>query len=298
MELKWLEDLLVLLEEKSITRAAARRHVTQPAFSRRIRQLEQWLGVEILDRRTKPVSFRPTGLALEGGVRDIVNRLYALRNSVHESQDQITFVAQHTLAISRFPSLIRGVKNKLPVPSYRVVTANYEQCESLFYNEADLLLCYQNAQRQFNFSHKAVRKLHLGKDQLIPVASRQLAARLGELSPRMAIPLLMYQQGSFLSDALAGSCLPAVIRDYRVEVVCESAFSASLKEMVFADMGIAWLAREIIEKELSQGTMVSYASSLGETELDIVLHFRDEALPAKVGQIIAGFPDVTLDPLV
>ena len=58
MELKWLEDLLVLLEEKSVTRAAARRHVTQPAFSRRIRQLEQWLGVEIVDRSTKPVSFR------------------------------------------------------------------------------------------------------------------------------------------------------------------------------------------------------------------------------------------------
>jgi DNA-binding transcriptional LysR family regulator len=296
MELKWLEDLLVLLEEKSVTRAAARRHVTQPAFSRRIRQLEAWLGVEILDRSTKPVSFRPTGLALEGGVRDIVNRLYALRNSVHESQDQITFVAQHTLAISRFPSLIRRVKINLPVPSYRVVTANYEQCESLFYNEADLLLCYQSAQRQFNFSHKAVRKLYLGKDRLIPVASRQLASQLGELSPRMAIPILMYQQGSFLSEALVGSCLPEVIRDYRVEVVCESAFSASLKAMVLADMGIAWLAGEIIEKELSEGAIVSLGSLLGETELDIVLYYRDEALPAQVGQIIAEFQEPALYP--
>ena len=169
MELKWLEDLLVLLEEKSITRAAARQHVTQPAFSRRIRQLEAWLGVEIVDRSTKPVSFRQTGLALEGGVRDIVSRLYALRNSVHESQDQITFVAQHTLAISRFPSLIRRVKISLPVRGYRVVTANYEQCESLFYNEADLLLCYQSAQRSFDFSHKAVGRLDLGRDRLIPV---------------------------------------------------------------------------------------------------------------------------------
>ena len=296
MELKWLEDLLVLLEEKSVTRAAARRHVTQPAFSRRIRQLEAWLGVEILDRSTKPVSFRQTGLALEEGVRDIVSRLYALRNSVHESQDQITFVAQHTLAISRFPSLIRRVKISLPEPSYRVVTANYEQCESLFYNEADLLLCYQSAQRQFNFSHKAVRKLYLGKDRLIPVASRQLASQLGELSPRMAIPILMYQQGSFLSEALVGSCLPEVIRDYRVEVVCESAFSASLKAMVLADMGIAWLAGEIIEKELSEGAIVSLGSLLGETELDIVLYYRDEALPAQVGQIIAEFQEPALYP--
>ncbi len=294
MELKWLEDLLVLLEEKSVTRAAARQHVTQPAFSRRIRQLEAWLGVEIVDRSTKPISFRQTGLALEGGVRDIVSRLYALRNSVHESQDQITFVAQHTLAISRFPSLIRRVKISLPEPSYRVVTANYEQCESVFYNEADLLLCYQSAQRQFNFSHKTVHKLYLGKDRLIPVASRQLASQLGELSPRMAIPLLMYQQGSFLTEALVGSCLPEVIRDYRVEVVCESAFSASLKGMVLADMGIAWLAGEIIEKELSEGAIVSFGSLLGETELDIVLYFRDEGLPAKVGEIIAEFQEPAL----
>ena len=291
MELKWLEDLLVLLEEKSVTRAAARRNVTQPAFSRRIRQLEQWLGVEIVDRSTKPVSFRQAGLALEGGVRDIVNRLYALRNSAHESQDQVTFVAQHTLAISRFPSLIRRVKTSLPLPSYRVLTANYESCESLFYNEADLLLCYQSTQHQFNFSHKAVRKLYLGKDRLIPVASTQLASQLGELSPRMAIPLLMYQQGSFLSDALAISCLPAVIRDFRVEVICESAFSASLKGMVLADMGIAWLAGEIIEQELTEGTVVSLGSFLGEAELDIMLYYRDEALPAKVGQIIAGFQE-------
>jgi DNA-binding transcriptional LysR family regulator len=80
LELKWLEDLLVLLEERSISRAAQRRHVTQPAYSRRIRQLEEWLGVELVDRSTKPIKIRPDGLALEDSVRDLVNRFYALRN--------------------------------------------------------------------------------------------------------------------------------------------------------------------------------------------------------------------------
>jgi DNA-binding transcriptional LysR family regulator len=54
MELKWLEDLLALLEEGSISRAAARRHVTQPAYSRRVRQLEQWLGVELAHSQCWP----------------------------------------------------------------------------------------------------------------------------------------------------------------------------------------------------------------------------------------------------
>ena len=288
MELKWLEDLLVLLDEKSISRAASRRHVTQPAYSRRIRQLEQWLGVELVDRSTKPIKIRSSGLALEEEVRDLVNRFYALRNSVHETSERVTFVAQHTLAISMFPTLIREVKKQLPESSYRVVPANYEECETLFYTEAELLLCYQTPQRHFDFSHKAVRRLNLGKDRLIPVASAGLAAQFGELAPGMTIPLLMYQQGGFLAEALAGSCLPEMIRDYRVEAICESAFSASLKEMVLADMGVAWLPGDIIRREISEGSVVSYGAQLGEIDLDIVLHYRDEALAARAGEVIAA----------
>ncbi len=292
MELKWLEDLLVLFEEESISRAALRRHVTQPAYSRRIRQLEQWLGVELVDRSTKPVKIRGNALALEDEVRDLVSRFYELRNRVHESSERVTFVAQHTLAISRFPVLIRWVKQQLPESSYRVVPANYEECEALFYNEADLLLCYQTPQRQFDFSHKNVHKLELGQDRLIPVASARLAAQLGELVPGMAIPLLMYQQGGFMAEALSGSRLPELIRDYRVESICESAFSASLREMALADMGIAWLPGDIIRQQLADASLVSYGALLGEVELDILLYYRDEPLAVKVGEAIGrqGIP--------
>jgi len=287
VELKWLEDLLVLLEEQSISRAAERRHVTQPAYSRRIRQLEAWLGVELVDRSTKPIKIRPAGRALEEVVRDLVNRFYALRNSVHETSERVTFVAQHTLAISRFPAMMRQAKERFPQSSYRVVPANYDECEALFYNDADLLLCYQSAQRQFDFAHKTVRKLEIGSDCLVPVASRKLADQLGPLAPGMTIPLLMYQQGGFLAETLAGTCLPEVIRDYRVESICESAFSASLKEMVLADMGIAWLARDIIEQELTDNRVVSFADRLGQCELDIALFYRNEGLAAQVGEVIA-----------
>ena len=287
MELKWLEDLLVLFEEKSISRAALRRHVTQPAYSRRIRQLEQWLGVELVDRSTKPIKIRSNALALEDEVREMVNRFYALRNRVHESSERVTFVAQHTLAISRFPVLIRGVKQQLPESSYRVVPANYEECEALFYNEADLLLCYQTSQRHFDFSHKNVHKLDLGRDRLIPVASARLAAQLGELRPGMTIPLLLYQQGGFLAEALSGSRLPELIRDYRVESICESAFSASLREMALADMGIAWLPGDIIRQSVADNTLVSYGALLGEVELDIVLYYRADPVAVKIGEAIA-----------
>jgi DNA-binding transcriptional LysR family regulator len=57
--------------------------------------------------------------------------------------------------------------------------------------------------------------------------------------------------------------------------------------MVLADMGVAWLARELIKQELAEHKLISYAAEFGEIELDIVLYYRDEKLAARVGDVIA-----------
>ena len=59
MELKWLDDYIALIETGSFSAAAERRHVSQPAFSRRIQMLEAWLGVTLIDRTRKPLQFTP-----------------------------------------------------------------------------------------------------------------------------------------------------------------------------------------------------------------------------------------------
>ena len=60
MDMNWLDDVLILLEEGNMTRAAARRNITQPAFSRRIRSFEDWLGVSVLDPGTNKINISPT----------------------------------------------------------------------------------------------------------------------------------------------------------------------------------------------------------------------------------------------
>lgn len=278
MDLKGLEDLLALLEEQSFTRAAKRRHVTQPAFSRRIRLLEEWLGVEIVDRRTKPVTILPAGRELEEGFRDLVTRLYALRSRLQaksKNQDRISFVAQHTLAMSRFPKLIQSIKQQLPDTAYRVTPVNNDDCEAQFRKEGQFLLCYETQHFEFDFSHSPVQKITLNKDALIPVVSHNYLKQFSNMQSMLAenIPMLMYQEGGFMADAISRTCLPQVMRDYQIEVICESGFSASLKEMVLADMGVAWLAQGMIEKELSSGTLISLDSCFGITELDVVLYY-------------------------
>ena len=55
MELIWFEDYLALAETLNFSRAAELRHVTQPAFSRRIRALEGWIGTALFTRTTHGV---------------------------------------------------------------------------------------------------------------------------------------------------------------------------------------------------------------------------------------------------
>ena len=63
MELKWLEDFVSLANSHSFSKSAEERGVTQPAFCRRIRALESWLGTSLVDRSTYPTTLTRPGLA-------------------------------------------------------------------------------------------------------------------------------------------------------------------------------------------------------------------------------------------
>lgn len=54
MRIDWIEDLVALLDSGGVADAARLRNVTQPAFSRRIKVLEDVLGIELIDRSVKP----------------------------------------------------------------------------------------------------------------------------------------------------------------------------------------------------------------------------------------------------
>ena len=64
METKWLEDFVSLAETRSFSRSAQLRHVTQPAFSRRIQSLEAWAGTDLVDRSSYPTRLTPAGQTL------------------------------------------------------------------------------------------------------------------------------------------------------------------------------------------------------------------------------------------
>src|SRR5215207_6151443 len=63
-ELRLVRYFVAVAEERNITRAAERLHISQPALSAAVRQLEQQLGVDLLDRSDRQLDVTPAGTVL------------------------------------------------------------------------------------------------------------------------------------------------------------------------------------------------------------------------------------------
>src|ERR671939_1679337 len=94
-ELRLIRYFVAVAEEGNVTRAAERVHMAQPPLSAAIRQLEQQLGVALLDRSSRRVRLTAAGEQLLGRGRELLAHADAVVDGVQ--------------AVERSPSgLLRG----------------------------------------------------------------------------------------------------------------------------------------------------------------------------------------------
>ena len=86
MDHKWLDDFLALARERNFSKAAARCHVTQPQFSRRIGALELWAGAELVNRSSVPIALTPAGDTLLAASKQAVHALVEARERIARLQ--------------------------------------------------------------------------------------------------------------------------------------------------------------------------------------------------------------------
>ncbi|WP_297337097.1 LysR family transcriptional regulator [Algoriphagus sp.] len=84
MELRHLNYFQAVAEELNYRKAAERLFISQPGLSRQIRQLEEELGVQLLERDKKQVSLTAAGAYLKGEVDFVLNHLKTTQVQVKE----------------------------------------------------------------------------------------------------------------------------------------------------------------------------------------------------------------------
>jgi DNA-binding transcriptional LysR family regulator len=148
MRLEWLEDVIAVMETGSFNAAAKRRFVTQPAFSRRIRALEEYVGTELFDRDRKPVRLKPAISDRQEDIRRLClqwkDLIYELRRQGRETQNNIIIASQHAITATRTPAIVEKLSQHIDV-NVRLRSANRDECLAmLMTRQADLLITYQS----------------------------------------------------------------------------------------------------------------------------------------------------------
>lgn len=277
MELKWLKDFIALVEQGSFSKAAEARFVTQPAFSRRIRSLENWLGVSLVDRDKYPTTLTPAGEAFAEHARQLISQTYAVRNQMRDIQaarEQLLIVAQHALAVSFFPPWMKTLEALTNGALVKVESGNlHDNVEAFLSGNGDFLLCYASEDVFSQLQRDDVESLQVGVDELVPVSvSDEAGEALHKVIAGEPLKLLSHPPESFFGRLLARECFPHLPADVPVHLACENALSEALKALVLNGYGVAWLPKSLITRELEGGQLVRLEPPLRSLDLSIRLY--------------------------
>ncbi|MBS1178173.1 MAG: LysR family transcriptional regulator [Proteobacteria bacterium] len=277
MELKWLDDYIALIETGSFSAAAARRHVSQPAFSRRIQMLEDWLGVTLIDRTRKPLQFTAVAKDNQLGFRSLVARIYEFRAVLKsESLDSagITIAAQHTLAAAYVPGFLARLRHLDPDQNFRIRSENRaDSVAMLMRGEAEILITYDTPQSPCNVPEQLARRHVLGQDDLMLVACPALHKDLSKTAEGGRVPMLCFPPDSFFGQVVRAEVLPELMRRQQVVVRCVSEFAMALRELALVGQGAAWLPASLIQDDLARKSLLPLGRLGHSVRMDIVVFF-------------------------
>lgn len=280
METKWLEDFVSLAETRSFSRSAQLRHVTQPAFSRRIQSLEAWAGADLVDRSSYPTKLTPAGETLYAQALELLQSLQntraMLRGHNSAGQDFIEFAVPHTLAFTFFPSWVAGLREGFGPLKSRLIALNvHDAAMRLVEGGCDVLITYHHPSQPLQLDAERYEMVVLGQEVIAPYAKADAQGHPVFGLPGTAawpLPYLGYAPGAYLGG-ITDWILKQAQMPVHLERVYETDMAEGLKVMALEGHGIAFLPQSAVRKEVQSGALVA-VSLPGNKPLSLTMEVR------------------------
>lgn len=233
LDLDWLEDFLALAETSNFSRAAQARAIAQPAFSRHIRALEEWVGVDLFDRSAHPTTLTAAGRRFHPLLQETLAGLLAARveaRAAHElAASSLSFAATHALSLTFFPRWLGGLEAQLRLGPIQTLSDSSRACEDLMaQRRVQFVLCHGHPEVPGRLDDGPYPMRRLSDDVLVPVAAPGAdGAPLHRLGDAAAPPpVLAYGEASGLgARGSGGSSGPACARRTRAAATMPPASS-------------------------------------------------------------------------
>lgn len=261
MRIDWIEDIIAILDCKTLHEAAERRFLTPSAFSRRVQVIEERIGITLLDRSCKPAVPHPTLRVHEERIRELAGDTNALVRDLRRHGRQqgfpVIIATPPSLATSIAPGLIRQFTAKMQV-SFRVWPVNPKKCLTmLITKQAEITLTYRT---QFEEASKELylEELVIGHERLIPVFAPSSAGEVAEMGEAGVLRLIGYPPRTSLDTLFHREILPAVNAMTAVQIVVETDHVPVAMAFALAGVGVAWVPESLAVPEIAVGRLVTY----------------------------------------
>jgi DNA-binding transcriptional LysR family regulator len=294
METKWLEDFISLAETHSFSRSAELRHVTQPAFSRRIQSLEAWLGADLIDRTAYPTRLTEAGAVFYEQAVDmlgqIINTRALLRGNRPTASITVDFAVPHSLSLTYIPKWLSRVEQSFGALNTRLMALNvHDAVMTLVEGGCDLLLCYHHPRQPVQLDTDRYDMLQLGQETLRAYVRCDKSGKPEHELPgaeSQPLPFL-----SYTSNAYLGRMVELILSDPKTPLHLlkryETDMAESLKMMALEGHGVAFLPQSSVLREVryKQLAAADGAQSAWSVDMEIRL-YRERPTAQRSGKPI------------
>jgi DNA-binding transcriptional LysR family regulator len=247
VQLSQITAFLTIAELESFSLAADRLHITQPAVSKRIRQLEQSMKTSLFDRIGKRSILTPTGLAFLPHAQRILHEVNTYRLSLDGQNDQpsgsLTLATSHHIGLHRLPQILRDFKIKYPRVDLDLRFMDSEDaCVAVANNEIELAIVTlpENADAKLNLEPIWIDRLQIVLAPDHPLANDDHIDQLKLLS----YPAILPSMGTFTRRIINNYFST---RKDQMKIILETNYLETIKVMVSANLGWSMLPASMLD---------------------------------------------------
>ena len=241
----------------SFTKAAEALHMTQPAVTFQVRQLEEQFNTRLFDRTHNRINLTEAGERVYHHAKQIFDLYSRMESEVRELTGEVSGVvivgASTTVAEYMLPSLLGAFKRKFPDVIIRLQVSNTEGIVACVeHNAIDLGVV------EGPVSNKSLVVEICRIDRLVAVLPKDHALAGSANLPVADVlkhPFIAREEGSGTREVTFDYLRGAGLDPANLTVVMELGSPESIKGAIEAGMGISILSRSTIDKELQLGTL-------------------------------------------
>ena len=311
MHLKSLKVFCDVIRLRSFSRAADENGISQSGTSQVVHQLEQGLGVTLIDRSKRPFVPTPEGETFYEGCRKLVEKYYALEEAVRTLHEEIAgrvkVASIYSVGLSHMNRFVRQFLGKYPKANAQVEYLHPDKvCEAVDNDQAALgLVSYARSSRTIKAIPWRQEPMVLVCWPNHPLADR-VSVALEELNGLAVV--------GFDTDLRIRREIDRTLaaRHVEVDVVMEFDNIETIKRAIEINVGVGLLPEPTVAREADAGSLVAVelagdplvrplgiiqrrGRQLGRTAERFVQMLRDDVPLAPVDRAARQDPGESLD---